>query len=139
MLRILRPGGILILGCISRLGALIYYLGGIAYEKRLFGIDATKWIFDTGIHDAEHYPVENKHYLYMMTSAEVDRLFEGEEAQIVEKSAAGLFALSTEEVLQEVRQDKALWELLVKREIECTKLPGALDCGMNMIYVAHKK
>lgn len=138
MLRILKPGGLLVLGCISRLGAMIYHMGGIAYEKNLFGIQATKWLFETGIQDAEHYPVENQHYVHMMTSAELDHLFDGETVEIVEKSAAGLFALSTEEVLEEARKDKELWELLVKKEIECTKLPGALECGMNLIYTARK-
>ncbi len=33
------------------------------------------WIFDTGVQDEEHYPVESKHYVHMMRSTEMDALF----------------------------------------------------------------
>jgi len=36
------------------------------------------------------------------------------------------------------RQDKKFWELIVKKEIEFTKLEGMLDCDMNIIYVVEK-
>ncbi|HCQ88882.1 MAG TPA: class I SAM-dependent methyltransferase, partial [Clostridium sp.] len=36
------------------------------------------------------------------------------------------------------KQDKEFWELLIRKEIEFTKLPGTLDCGMNIIYVIEK-
>lgn len=138
MLRILKPSGKMILGSMSLIGALMYYLNGVLYEKGLFGIDATEWLFTTGMQDEEHYPVENKHYVHMMTSKELDALFEGKQVKILEKSSAGLFMHSKEETLNEAKQDKAFWELLIRKEIEFTKLPGALDCGMNIIYVVEK-
>jgi ubiquinone/menaquinone biosynthesis C-methylase UbiE len=138
MLRILKSHGKLILGSMSLIGALMYYLDGIIFEKGMFGIDATEWLFTTGIQDEEHYPVENKHYVHMMTSKDLDALFEGKQVTILEKSSAGLFMHSKEEPLCKAKQDKALWELLIKKEIEFTKLPGTLDCGMNIIYVIEK-
>lgn len=138
MLRILKPHGKLILGSMSLIGALIYYLNGVMYEKGLFGIDATEWLFNTGIQDEAHYPVENKHYVHMMTSKELDALFEGKQVKILEKSSAGLFMHSQEEALCEAKQDKEFWELLIRKELEFTKLPGTLDCGMNIIYVVEK-
>jgi ubiquinone/menaquinone biosynthesis C-methylase UbiE len=138
MLRILKPGGKMILGSMSLIGALMYYLNGVMYEKELFGIDATEWIFATGMQDEEHYPVENKHYVHMMKSKELDALFEGKQVKILEKSSAGLFMHSQEETLSKAKEDKAFWELLIRKEIEFTKLPGTLDCGMNIIYVVEK-
>lgn len=138
MLRILKSNGKLILGSMSLVGALMYYLNGIIYEKEIFGIDATDWLFTTGIQDEEHYPVENKHYVHMMTSKELDALFEGKQVKILEKSSAGLFMHSKEEALCNAKQDKELWELLIRKELEFTKLPGTLDCGMNIIYVIEK-
>jgi ubiquinone/menaquinone biosynthesis C-methylase UbiE len=138
MLRILKSHGKLILGSMSLIGALMYYLNGVLYEKGLLGIDATEWLFTTGMQDEEHYPVENKHYVHMMTSKELDALFEGKQVKILKKSSAGLFMHSQEETLCEAKQDKVFWELLIKKEIEFTKLSGTLDCGMNIIYVIEK-
>jgi hypothetical protein len=122
----------------SLIGALMYYLNGVIYEKGLFGIDATEWLFTTGMQDEEHYPVENKHYVHMMTSKDLDAVFERKQVKILEKSSAGLFMHSKEETLCKAKQDKAFWELLIRKEIEFTKLPGTLDCGMNIIYVIEK-
>jgi len=138
MLRVLKSQGKLILGSMSLVGALTYYLDGVIYEKGMFGIDATEWIFTTGIQDEEHYPVENKHYVHMMTSKDLDALFQGKPVKILEKSSAGLFMHSQEETLTRAKQDSEFWELLIRKEIEFTKLPGTLDCGMNIIYVVEK-
>lgn len=138
MLRILKSQGKLILGSMSLIGALMYYLDGVIYEKGMFGIDATEWLFTTGMQDEEHYPVESKHYVHMLTSKELDALFQGKSVKILEKSSAGLFMHSQEETLSKAKQDKEFWELLIRKEIEFTKLPGTLDCGMNIIYVIEK-
>lgn len=138
MLRVLKPQGRLILGSMSLVGALMYYLDGVLYEKGKFGIDATEWLFTTGMQDEEHYPVENKHYVHMMTSKELDALFQGKPVKILEKSSAGLFMHSQEETLSKAKQDNEFWELLIRKELQFTKLPGTLDCGMNIIYVIEK-
>jgi len=138
MLRVLRPGGKLIVGAMGFIGASLYYLDGIRYEKDQFGLEATKWIFDTGIQDEEHYPVPSKHYVHMMRSTEMDALFADFPVTVIERRSAGLFTQAGDVALENARQDKEFWELVVKKEIEFTKLPGTLDCGMNIIYVAQK-
>lgn len=138
MLRVLRPGGKLIIGAMSIIGSSLFYLDGIREEKSLFGIEATKWLFDTGVQDEEHYPVSGKHYVHMMRSTEMDALFSNFPVKVVERSSAGLFSQSGNDALENARQDKEFWELIVKHEIEFTKLQGTLDCGMNIIYVVEK-
>lgn len=138
MLRVLRPGGKLIIGAMSLIGASLFYLDGIREEKDMFGLEATKWVFDTGIQDEEHYPVPSKHYVHMMRSSELDALFSSFPVKVVERSSAGLFSQSGSESLEKARQDKGFWELIVQQEIEFTKLQGTLDCGMNIIYVVEK-
>lgn len=93
MLRIIKSHGKLILGSMSLIGALMYYLDGTIYEKGIFGIDATEWLFTTGMQDEEHYPVENKHYVHMMTSKDLDALFEEKQVKILEKSSAGYLCI----------------------------------------------
>jgi hypothetical protein len=58
--------------------------------------------------------------------------------KVIEKSSAGLFSQSRNDALENARQDKEFWELIIKQEIEFTKLPGTLDCGMNIIYIVEK-
>lgn len=138
MLRVLKPGGTIIVGAMSFIGASLYYLDGIRCEKNQFGIEATKWIFDTGIQDEEHYPVPSKHYVHMMRSTQMDDLFNQFPINIIERSSAGLFSQAGDEALENARNDEEYWELIVKKEIQFTKLPGTLDCGMNIIYVVQK-
>lgn len=138
MLRVLRPGGKLIIGSMSFIGASLFYLDGIREEKNKFGIEATKWLFDTGVQDEKHYPVPNKHYVHMMRSTEMDTLFSNFPVKVVERSSAGIFSQSGNEALENARKDKEFWELIVKKEIQFTKLEGMLDCGMNIIYVVEK-
>jgi Methylase involved in ubiquinone/menaquinone biosynthesis len=138
MLRVLKPGGIIIVGAMSFIGASLYYLDGIRYEKDQFGIEATRWIFDTGLQDEEHYPVPSKHYVHMMRSNQMDELFHQFPVKIMERSSAGLFSQAGDVALENARNDREYWELIVEKEIEFTKLPGTLDCGMNIIYVIQK-
>lgn len=135
MLRVLKPGGKIVLGAMSFIGASLFYLDGIRYEKNQFGIEATKWLFNTGIQDEEHYPVPSKHYVHMMRSSELDDLFGYFPVKVLERSSAGLYSQAGHDALEQAREDKELWELIVEKEIAFSKLPGTLDCGMNIIYV----
>ncbi len=138
MLRVLKPGGTLIIGAMSFIGASLYYLDGIRYEKDQFGLDATKWIFETGLQDEEHYPVPSKHYVHMMRSTEMDALFADFPVTIKERSSAGLYTQAGDTALENARQDKEFWNFLIQKEIAFTKMQGTLDCGMNIIYVVEK-
>lgn len=138
MLRVAKPGGIVIVGVISLLNSLMRFLPAVAEEKKQFGIDATKWLMDTGIQDAEHYPVDNRHYVHMMKGNDLDALFEGQNIEIIEKRAAGLFSMAGEESLDQAKPDKELWELILSKELEFSKNPACLDCGANIIYVVRK-
>lgn len=138
MLRVLKPGGTLIVGAMSFIGASLYYMDGIRYEKDQFGIDASKWLFKTGIQDEEHYPVPNKHYVHMMRSSELDELFSKFPVSVIERSSAGLYTQAGDTAIENARQDKEFWKLVVENEIAFTKMQGTLDCGMNIIYVVEK-
>jgi hypothetical protein len=138
MLRVIKPGGILIVGSVALFNSIMRYLSAIAEEKQQFGINATKWLMERGIQDAEHYPVENKNFLHMMKSSDLDALFANEDVQIIEKRAAGIFSLAGEEALNQAKGDQELWNLLLSKEIEFSKDPAYLNNGANFIYVARK-
>ena len=138
MLRVAKPGGIVIVGAVALFNSLMRYLPAIADEKKHFGIDATKWLMHTGIQDAEHYPVENGNFLHMMQSSDLDALFESQNVQIIEKRGAGIFSLAGDDALNQAKADKELWDLLLGKEVEFSKDPAYLNCGANFIYVVRK-
>ncbi len=78
----------------------------------------------------------------MFRSVELDKLFSEFNVEILEKSSAGLFTTVDDfenARLEKVRlEDSEMWNLIIKKEIEFTKYPGTLDCGMNIIYVIKK-
>ncbi len=138
MLRVTKRSGILILGVNSVVGVMLRCMPGIVSEKGKFGIEAMRWLLDTGIQDPIHYPVENRHFVHMMKESDLDELFVDQNVRILEKRSAGLFALAEDEALEEARKDDELWPLIVQKELEWSKLPGTLDCGANLIYVVQK-
>jgi ubiquinone/menaquinone biosynthesis C-methylase UbiE len=138
MLRVTKPGGIVIVGAVALFNPLMRYLPAIAEEKQQFGIGATKWLMERGIQDAAHYPVENKNYLHMMTSNDLDTLFKNLDVQIIEKRAAGIFSLAGDDALNQVKADQELWDLILSKEVEFSKNPAYLECGANIIYVVRK-
>lgn len=106
--------------------SLVRYLPAIAEEQKQFGIDATKWLMDTGIQNAEHYPVESGNFLHMLQSSDLDALFETQNVQIIEKRAAGLFSMAGEKALNQAKADKELWELILNKKMEIRKDSGSM-------------
>lgn len=138
MLRILRSGGIVILGVMSLINSVVRLMRFLPALKRNRGMANTRWLFETGIQDQEHSP-ETEHYCHMMTSADVDALLDFDSVEIVERRAAGLLGMAGEEELNAVKADQDLWNLVVERELAWSRLPGAIDLGDNILYVVRKR
>ena len=138
ILRVVRPGGIVVLGVMSLINTLVLFTGVVRAEKEKIGIDNMRWLLETGFQDREHHPA-TEHYRHMMTSADVDALLAAEEVEVVEKRAAGVLGIAGEDALNAVREDDELWALIVERELAWSKLPGTLDLGDNIVYVIRKR
>ena len=136
-LRIVKPGGIAILGVMSLINTVIKVMESLKPERDAVGIDNLRWTLETGILDRDHTPT-SEHYCHMMTSANLDSLLSEEKVKVIEKRATGLLSLATEDSLTEVRKDDELWKLVVERELAWSKLPGAVDLGSNIVYVVKK-
>ena len=138
MLRVVRPGGIVVLGVMSLISTLVLFMGMVPAETEKIGIDNMRWLLETGYQDREHHPA-TEHYCHMMTSADIDALLADEAVDVVEKRAADVLGMAGEEALNAVRQDDELWALVVERELAWSKLPGTLDLGDNIVYVIRKR
>ena len=138
ILRVVRPGGIVVLGVMSLINTLVLFTGVVRAEKEKIGIDNMRWLLETGFQDREHHPA-TEHYRHMMTSADVDALLAAEEVVVVVKRAAGVLGIAGEDALNAVREDDELWALIVERELAWSKLPGTLDLGDDIVYVIRKR
>jgi len=138
ILRVVRPGGIVVLGVMSLINTVVLFMGMLPAEKEAIGSDNLRWLLETGLQDREHHPA-TEHYCHMMTSADVDRLLVGEAVDIVEKRAAGVLGMAGEAALDAVCADDELWALVVERELAWSKFPGTLDVGDNIVYVIRKR
>lgn len=139
MLDVTKPGGKVILGVMSLIGSVMRFARGFRNEKESYGLAAMRWVMETGIQDPENYPVDSKHFVHMMKSEDVESLLDPAQTEIVERRAAGLFAIAGEEALAETAKDEELWELFLEKELEYSKNPAVLDCGLNLVYVLTKK
>ncbi len=137
VLRVVRPGGIVVLGVMSLINTLVLFMGMVPAETEKVGIDNMRWLLETGYQDREHHPA-TEHYCHMMTSADIDALLADEAVDVLEKRAAGVLGMAGEEALNAVRKDDDLWALIVERELAWSKLPGTLDLGDNIVYVIRK-
>ncbi len=138
LLRVVRPGGIVVLGVMSLINTVVLAMGMLPAEKEAIGMDNLRWLLETGLQDREHHPA-SEHYCHMMTSTDVDRLLAGEPVDVVEKRAAGVLGMAGEAALDAVREDDDLWNLVVERELAWSRLPGTLDVGDNIVYVIRKR
>ena len=105
MLRVLKPGGRMVLGVMSLLSTVVLFMGGLKAEKDAIGPDNMRWLLETGIQHCEHHAA-TEHCCHMMTSADVDALLEGEAVDVVERRAAGVLGMAGEEALNAVRDDE---------------------------------
>ena len=137
VLRVVRPGGIVVLGVMSLISTLVLFMGMVPAETEKIGIDNMRWLLETGYQDREHHPA-TEHYCHMMTSADIDALLADEAVDVVERRAAGVLGMAGEEALNAVRKDDDLWALIVERELAWSKLTGTLDLGDNIVYVIRK-
>ena len=138
LLRVVRPGGIVVLGVMSLISTVVLFMDMLPAEKEAIGVDNLRWLLETGLQDREHHHA-TEHYCHMMTSADVDALLAGEAVDVVEKRAAGVLGMAGEAALNAVRDDDELWALVVERELAWSKLAGTLDVGDNIVYVIRKR
>ena len=136
--RVVKPGGIVVLGVMSLINTLVLFMGVLPAEKEAIGIENLRWLLETGHQDREHNPA-SEHYCHMMTSADVDALLAGQSVEILERRATGILGMAGEDSLNAVREDEELWNLIVERELAWSKLPGTLDLGDNIVYVICKR
>ncbi len=130
MLRVLRPGGVVLIGAMSIWGALHEFLPGT------FTLPAEEniCIVETGDLCPETYSACN-HHAHLFRAKELREFLEGFGVTILAMSASNMLSAAWRERLTEIREDPAQWEQMLDMELRACREPGLLDAGTHIIAV----
>jgi SAM-dependent methyltransferase len=135
LLRILKPGGVLIASVMSLLGSWRYFLGGVVEEERLFSEEVNDLVFDTG--DMRHIGIG--HTCQMFRSHEIVDLVEACGGEVLAMSASNWASLGDPDLLSELETDPHQWARFLDKEVRACAEPGAVDGGTHILFAARRR
>jgi ubiquinone/menaquinone biosynthesis C-methylase UbiE len=137
LLRVTRSGGHVLIGVMSRHGALHAFLAGADAEIEEFGIDEMQAIYATGDLPTAHSSLGTPAHLFSW--AELRALLERHGCDVVVASAANFLSVGNDEVCERWRQEPEMWERFLRWEIASCAQPGAIDAGTHIIAVVRRR
>jgi ubiquinone/menaquinone biosynthesis C-methylase UbiE len=132
LLRVTKPGGVLLISVMSNLGSLRAYLGGLAEEWESYGAKNWQAIFETGDLPQDQSITGRMH---MFRWAELRELLEHHGANVVAASAANFLSAGPSEISEAWLSDPLRWERFLDWELSASSETGALDGGTHIIAV----
>lgn len=139
MLRVLQPGGVLILGLMCLPGIVRMFFREALDEFAQNGLDAAQWILETGKQDGIHYQVSYNHIAHFMTRNDVLALCQRHGAELIAEYCGGLLATVCDEQLARAYANPQLWQLLVEAELRWDHSPGLSEAGDHMVMVVERR
>jgi SAM-dependent methyltransferase len=135
LLRILKPGGVLVASVMGLLGSWRYFLGGVVEETKLYGDEANDRVFDTG--DIRHMPTG--HTCQMFRSHEIVDLVNACGGEMLAMSASNWASLGDPELLSVLEADANQWARFLDKEVRACAEPGAVDGGTHILFAARRR
>ncbi|MDQ6884261.1 MAG: class I SAM-dependent methyltransferase [Candidatus Dormibacteraeota bacterium] len=139
LLRVVRPGGIVLFSVMSRWGSLHQFLDGVIYEVAHGSAGDFQHLVETGDQlgeAARSTAIDLPHEMHLFTWAELQHLLATQPCRVVDVSAANFLS---------VRSDKALdgllgaaWERFLDWEEQACREPGAIDAGTHILVALEK-
>ena len=133
-LRVLKPGGMLLLSVMS--------LWGTAHAalKSVLNMPArtNQKITNTGDISSATFPERKTNFMHMFRASELMIWLEKQGLIIIDKSASNCLSLTWNETLTEIRDDTEKWNELLRMELEACAETGCLNMGTHLIVVAKK-
>ena len=133
-LRVLKPGGLLLLSVMSLWGTAHAALKGVL---RLPAATNQK-IIQTGDISPTTFPERKNNFMHMFRASELLKWLEKRGLMILEKSASNCISLKWNETLTQIRNDTEKWNELLRMELEACAEEGCLDMGTHLVVVAKK-
>jgi hypothetical protein len=137
LLRVTKPGGHVLLGVMSRHGALHAFLAGADAEIEEFGVEEMQAIYATGDLPINHSSLGTPVHLFSW--AELRSLLERHACDVVAVSAANFLSVGNDEVCERWLQDPEMWERFLRWEVASCAQPGAIDAGTHIVAVVRRR
>lgn len=134
-LRVLRPGGILLLSVMGVWGTIHRYLGGVLKE---YDVEVNRKVIETGDLVPEEIP-DQEQPMHMFRAGELEAWLKQAGLQVLAISASNGLSTGWEEPLAELQQDQEKWDYLLELEVEACSQPGFIDAGTHILAVAKKR
>ena len=134
-LRVLRPGGILLLSVMGVFGTLHRYLPGVL---KGYDVALNREIVETGDLGPANVP-DQEQRMHMFRAEELETWLKQTGLQILAVSASNGLSTGWEQQLAEIKQDQEKWAYLLELELEACAQSGYLDAGTHILAVAKKR
>ncbi|HEY3379645.1 MAG TPA: class I SAM-dependent methyltransferase [Armatimonadota bacterium] len=135
LLRVLRPDGVLILGLMCLPGAARAAFKVVLDEFEALGLEAAKWLLETGKQDGSNYPITYNHRVHLMTRNDVLALCQAHGAKLIAEYCGGFLSAVSDELLERTYANPRLWQLLLEAELRWDSSPGLSEAGDHMLMV----
>ena len=132
LLRVVRPGGVVVASVMSRLGAWRHFLRGVLEDARVAGEEANDLVLATG--DLRH--VGTAHVCQLYRSRDVIELVDACGGTVLAMSASNWASLGDEDALAELEADPERWSRFLDHEVAACAERGAVDGGTHLLFCA---
>ena len=133
-LRVLHPGGLLLLSVMSLWGSAHGRLDGVLATP----IPSNQKITGTGDISPATFPERKSNFMHIFRAKELVKWLEQKKLTLLDISASGCLSLAWNEMLKEIRNDTEKWNELLRMELEACAEDGCLDMGLHIIAVVRK-
>lgn len=133
-LRVLKPGGLLLLSVMSLWGTAHAYLNGVLSMPEA----TNQLITNTGDITPETFPDRKNNFMHMFRERELTKWLEKSGLIIMDKSASNCISLTWNETITQIRDNSEKWNELLRMELEACAETGCLNMGTHLIVVARK-
>ena len=128
LIRVTRPGGILLFSVMSLWGTAHQFLPGILDIE----VEANREILTTGNLTPKTVG-SDRHYTHLYRAEEFRNLLESAGLTIDMISASNCLSTTWTEQLADLPQEGEAWQHLLEMEIDACRQPGCLDMGTHLI------
>jgi SAM-dependent methyltransferase len=133
LLRVTRPGGLLLLGVMSLWGGVHQHLRGVLQIEP----QVNRAIIASGDLHPTTYD-GSTHLCHMYRAVELEGLLERVGLEVEVLSASNCLSTGWEEELSALPEGSAAWQHLLEMELEACREPGCRDMGSHLIAVCSK-
>jgi SAM-dependent methyltransferase len=134
-LRVLKPGGILLLSVMSLWGSAHGFLDGVLSTAP----ENNQKITNTGDITPATYPERQRNFMHLFRAGELVGWLEQFGLIVMDISASNCISLTWNEALGKIRGDAEKWNELLRMELDAGADEGCLNLGTHIITVARKK